>query len=95
VSAKLWDDGRSVSIPVDQLREGAHGQYVVRLSRKRANHPSFDAREDARYERVLAGFVAWLELDDGTLRQVVRVSEPKGALLFDTGKWAVEYAAVS
>ena len=93
--SRLWDEARAVAIPIDQVREGPLGQLVCRFTRRRENHRDFDPRVDERYERVLSGFTAWLELDDGTLTQVVRVSAPKGALLFDTGKWAVEYAPVS
>lgn len=92
---RLWDEARCESLPIDQVREGPHGQYVLRLTRNLPNHPAYDPADDGRYERILSAFTAWLELDDGTLQHVVRVSSPRGAELRDVAKWAVEYALVS
>jgi len=92
---RIWDEARIEWVAVDLVRAGPHGQYVLRLTRKLANHPAFDAGVDTRYERILTGFTAWLELGDGSLQHVVRVSAPRGSELRDVGKWAVEYAPVS
>jgi hypothetical protein len=92
--ARLWDEQRSCCVPIDQLREGEHGQLVLRLTRKRSNHAAWDAREDAVYEQLFAAFTGWLERADGQFTQVVRLTQPRGAELLDVGKWAVEYAPV-
>lgn len=67
---------------------------MLRLTRKRANHPDFNPTEDAVYDEIVPAFVAWLEQGDGELTQIVRLSAPKGAELRDVGKWAIEYAIV-
>jgi hypothetical protein len=79
---------------VDGVREGADVRLVVRVTRKRENHPEFDHAEDASDEAILIAFVAWLESPSGEQVQVVRLSSPKGAELRDVGKWAIEYAVV-
>ena len=91
---RLHSEDRTRSIPVDGVRERDDGRLVVRLTRKRENHPAFDPAEDAAFEAILPAFVAWLEPPGGGFTQVVRLSSPKGADLRDVGKWAVEYAIV-
>jgi hypothetical protein len=93
-TARLWDEQRVVSAAVDQVREGEHGQFIVRLTRKRPNHPAWDPAEDVVYEQLFSAFTGWLERADGRLIQVVRLTQPRGAELLDVGKWAVEYAPV-
>lgn len=93
-AAWLWDDARDRALAVDQVRDGANGQIVLRITRKLPNHPAFDPVEDAAHERVLRAFTAWLERPDGSRTQVVRLTEPRGAELRDVGKWALEYALV-
>lgn len=94
-AARLWDQQRRHAAAVDHVREGAHGQLVLRLTRKRPNHPAYDAAEDRADDELLSGFTGWLEHADGRLVQVVRLSAPRGAELLDVGKWAVEYATVA
>ena len=93
-SARLLSEDRTLSMLVEGVREGADGRLVVRVTRKRENHPQFDQEEDAAIEAILLGFVAWLEAPAGDPLQVVRLSSPKGAELRDVGKWAIEYAVV-
>jgi hypothetical protein len=92
---RLFSDDRRDAMPVEGLRDGADGRLVVRIVRKLDNHPAFDPDEDAAIERILTGFIAWLETDDGEVTQVVRLSSPRGAELRDVGKWAIEYAPVA
>jgi hypothetical protein len=93
-AARLWEEQRIVSVPIDQVREGEHGQFILRLTRKRRNHPAWDPAEDNAYEQLFSAFTGWLERADGQLTQVVRLTQPRGAELLDVGKWAVEYAPV-
>jgi hypothetical protein len=92
--ARLWDEQRTRCVPIDQVREGEHGQFILRLTRKRRNHPAWDPAEDVIYEQLFSAFTGWLERADGQLTQVVRLTQPRGAELLDVGKWAVEYAPV-
>jgi hypothetical protein len=93
-AARLWDEHRSVSVAIDQVRDGEHGQFVLRLTRKRPNHPDWNPSEDDVYEQLFSAFTGWIERADGQLTQVVRLTQPRGAELLDVGKWAVEYAPV-
>jgi hypothetical protein len=92
--ARLWDEQRARAVPIDQVREGEHGKFILRLTRKRPNHPAWDPAEDAVYAQIFSAFTGWLERADGQLTQVVRLTQPRGAELLDVGKWAVEYAPV-
>ena len=93
--ARLWNERRTGVVSIDQVREGEHGQLVLRLTRKRPNHAAWDASEDAGYEQLFSAFTGWLEREGGQFTQVVRLTQPRGAELLDVGKWAVEYAPVA
>jgi hypothetical protein len=92
---RLWDESRRVALEIQQARPAAEGQVVLRFLRYREGQAGFDPVHEQAIERLLSAFVAWLEAPDGTLTQVVRLTQPRGAWLRDAGKWAVEYAPVN